>query len=177
MSSSNTPFKFFKNTWAIFAVLQDWILFILIIIVAFGMFAELVLRLLNLPLLALEDMVLYIVVWLYFFGVASVTRQKSHQKADIINVFFKNQKSRELVFCVVNIVSALLMFVLFKSSYDYLKWALMMGERSISLGISSAYSIMCLPIGFGLSVIYFFINAIENFRNFSDNYKIVEERQ
>lgn len=169
-----TYVKFLVN---LFESLQRYLLIIVLLSIAFGMLLEVSLRLANYPLFALEDMIVYILGWLYFFGTAVNTKRDSHIRADILgNVMEEYPRHRELIRCISNLVGAFLMILLCNESWQYLMWSVSLGEESISLGITTKYAILSMPIGFGLSSLYFIINAVSHLNHFlnwgkSDNIK------
>lgn len=158
---------FFKSLCHLWFRVQKYFLAILILFLAGGMFLEIALRLMNRSIFSLEDLLLYIVGWLYFLGTAVAIKDKYHQKADILNdVILKNPKSKELGRFISNIISSFLMILLFSSSLEYLKWGVLVGERSMSLGISTKYAVFSMPVGFGLSSLYLLFDAIGHLTRF-----------
>lgn len=156
----------FSKIVRILAHLQRSFLIVVAMMVALGMFGEVVLRLANLPLFTLEDTILYSVGWLYFIGVASATANRSHIKADILPIFIKNPRKLELLRGLVTLISVGIMILLCITSFKYIMWVIATGEKSVSLGISTAYAAGSMVVGFTLASLYFLIEAFEHIGNY-----------
>ena len=143
---------------------QRTILAVLNVVIAMAMCLEVILRFANVPLLSLEDFVMYVVVWLYFIGVSYGAYRGTHYRGEMVTLFIRNAKILELLRGLFGFISTGLMIYLSYLAIKYIQWAIEIGERSSTLGISSAFAIAAFVVGFTLGAWYFLVEAIEHLR-------------
>ena len=87
----------------------------------FGIFARSVL---STPLLGLEELVLFSVIWLYMLGAGLASQERSHLTADFVHVVTDNERIRGAVRLVASVISMIMAVVFVVWSYDLLAWGL-----------------------------------------------------
>ncbi len=166
---------FLTGTGHVVVGAQRTILVIVNVVIALAMFFEVILRLANMSLLGLEDFVMYIVVWLYFIGVSYGAYRGTHYRGEMVTLFTRNAKVLELLRGLFGFISTGLMLTMVYFAIRYFLFAISVGERSATLGISSAFAIASLVLGFSLASWYFFVEAIKHLRDSRQSKAELEE--
>lgn len=87
------------------------------------------------PLLGLEEIILLAVMWLYMMGAVLASRERTHLRADFINVFVSNDKTRHRLHTVANLISTCMVVAFFIWSLDLLLWGLEKRQATTALQI------------------------------------------
>lgn len=87
----------------------------------FGIFARSVL---NTPLLGLEELVLFSVIWLYMLGAALASQERTHLTADFVHILTDNKQVHQSIRVAASIISMVMAIVFLIWSYDLLAWGL-----------------------------------------------------
>ena len=99
--------------------------------VAVGMVTGIVARsVFRQPLLGLEELILFTVMWLYMLGAALASREKSHLSADFLSEYMQVGKARRLVQMLAKLfaIVAVLAFVFW--SFDLVHWGFTMEQST-----------------------------------------------
>lgn len=133
--------------------------------IAILQFIQVVFRyLLNLPIILIDELVIYPTIWLYFLGCASAAREGTQISADIITTFMTNKKRIYAINTVADLVSGVLAAWLSYWAYDYFLYSLRVWKTSSYASIPFFYAEMALFVGFSLITIYTAINTVKSFR-------------
>ena len=101
------------------------------LIVSVGMVTGIVARsVFRQPLLGLEELILFTVMWLYMLGAALASREKSHLSADFLSEYMQVGKARRLVQMLAKLfaIVAVLAFVFW--SFDLVHWGFTMEQST-----------------------------------------------
>ena len=129
--------RFFKYT-----------LTILISTVAAMEFYQVVMRyILELPVMGLEELLVYPTLWLYFLGSVNASREDTQIKANVLDVFLKSDRSKLIVRVVADLLSVIVAGWLTYWAYDYFRYALRVWKESPTLYIPTFYAECALFIG------------------------------
>ena len=114
------------------------------------------------PLVFIEDIVLYIVVWFYMLGAVYGTYKRDHLKGGIIHLFLK-EKPRVLAgFNVGNtFISLGLCSLLGTWAWQTFIWDLQFSPETQVLLLPLAFARLSLFFGFSLMTIYFLVELID----------------
>ena len=89
--------RFFKYT-----------LTVLISTVAAMEFYQVVMRyILELPVMGLEELLVYPTLWLYFLGSVNASREDTQIKANVLDVFLKTDRSKLIVRVIADLLSVI----------------------------------------------------------------------
>lgn len=78
-----------------------------------------------------EEIVILLVVWLYFIGSANASREKSHIAADMMELFVKKESVRQRIKLFSQIVGFAVLVIMLYLSIDYLKFNAEYNTRTI----------------------------------------------
>ena len=83
-----------------------YLLTTLIGLVALGQFVQVITRyVLQVPLLGLEDVMLYPTMWLYILGSVNASRENTHIRANVLEIFIKTEAGHRILAIVGEVVS------------------------------------------------------------------------
>ena len=115
---------------------------------------------LKLPLMFVEELVMYGVFWLYMLGAAYAAYERTHIKGEVISVFFKQPGA----VCGFKIGAAFVSFglscLMSYWSLGTFLWDIKMGVTTIMLFLPVGYSHLSLFVGFSLMAVYFLTELI-----------------
>jgi TRAP-type C4-dicarboxylate transport system permease small subunit len=146
--------RFFKYT-----------LTILISTVAAMEFYQVVMRyILELPVMGLEELLVYPTLWLYFLGSVNASREDTQIKANVLDVFMKTDKAKLIVRVIADLLSVIVAGWLTYWAYDYFRYSLRVWKESPTLYIPTFYAECALFIGLVLMTFYAAWYLVKNSR-------------
>lgn len=113
------------------------------------------------PLMGVEELACLCGFWLYFTGAANGARERNHIKADLLNVFIKNERTLYMIKAVVSLVLIVLAGVFVQWTVNYFRWSLKSWERSPALSIPMVYAQVSLTVNAILMFFYFFVEFLD----------------
>ena len=115
--------RLFEKADAVINPVVRWLVIILSLLVAVGMVLGIVMRsALNAPMLGLEEIILFSVMWLYMMGAALASRDRSHLSADFVAVFVKRKALRDGLHLIASLISLIMVLAFVVWSFDLLAW-------------------------------------------------------
>ncbi len=104
---------------------------VLSLFVAFAMVAGVVSRsVLNTPVLGLEELILFAVIWLYMLGAALASQERSHLRADFVSTFVHNSKVRDTVHLLATVISLIMVIAFIVWSHNLFIWGFTMQQST-----------------------------------------------
>lgn len=132
-----------------------YILPLLISIVAAMEFYQVLMRyVFELPVMGLDELLVYPTLWLYLLGSVNAAREDTQIKANVLDVFLKTQKSRLIVRVVADIMSVTVSCWLTYWAWDYFKYAKRVWKESPTLYIPTFWAECALFVGLVLMTAY-----------------------
>ena len=113
------------------------------------------------PLMGVEELACLCGFWLYFTGAASGARERSHIKADLLNVFVKNERALYFIKALSSLALVVLAAIFFQWTAHYLSWSMKSWERSPALSVPMVYAQASLTINAFLMLFYFVIEGVD----------------
>lgn len=140
-------------------------LMILISTVAVMEFYQVVMRyILELPVMGLEELLVYPTLWLYFLGSVNASREDTQIKANVLDVFLKTEKAKTIVRVIADLLSVIVASWLTYWAWDYFRYALRVWKESPTLYIPTFYAECVMFIGLVLMTLYAVWYLIKNTR-------------
>ena len=116
------------------------------------------------PGMEVEEIATMVAFWLYFTGAIYGSYERSHIKAELANVIFKNPKS----YAIVRVTASLFVFVLAVImaywGYHFFIWGIEMQGRSMVLLLPMVYAQSSILFGAVFMSFYFFVELVDNVR-------------
>ncbi len=148
------------SSWT--AALQRGFLFFLMSLLSLAMLAEIVTRyLFGTSLFGLEQFIGYAAVWLYFIGASYGSYERTHIKAEFINVIVKSQRRRDAIRAFSAAVSTIMSLIFTKWSWDFCAESILTKETTPTHGVPMIYFQAALLVGAVLMTIYFFWEMVD----------------
>jgi len=136
----------------------------LISIVAAMEFYQVIMRyVFEIPVMGLEEVLVYPILWLYFLGSVNASREDTQIKANVLDVFLKTDRSKLIVRVVADLMSLVTSLWLTYWAWDYFRYARRVWKESPTLYIPTFYAECAFFIGLvlmtGYTAWYLFKNA------------------
>ncbi len=162
MSPANSALK---RLYDGFANLQKVFLFVVMSLLAVAMMGQILTRyLFGHALFGLESFIGYSEVWVYFIGASYGSYERSHIKAEFVEVIVTSPRGRNLIRAFAGVVSVVMSIIFASWSYEYCAESLIKGETTPTLGVPMILFQAPLLIGAILMIFYFAVEALEYIR-------------
>jgi len=149
---------------------QRFFLFYLFWLLMLAMLLELLIRFfLKQSIFGLSDFIGFASVWLYAIGAALASYDRTHIKAEFVNVFAKSSRVRNLFRFVSAVISAGMSVIFTKWSWDLCVYSVAVGEVTQAYPVPKVIFQSSFFVGGILMVIYFLWEAVDCFVNFRKN--------
>jgi len=149
---------------------QRFFLFYLFLLLVVGMLLELLIRFfLKQSIFGLSDFIGFASVWLYAIGAALASYDRTHIKAEFINVFARSSRVRNLSRLVSALISAGMSVIFTKWSWDLCVYSVSIGEVTQAYPVPKVIFQSSFFVGGILMVIYFLWEAADCFVDFKKN--------
>ena len=158
--------KIFLFIWDGLVSLQRWFLIIAGCFITLLVFVQVMLRyVFKSPLFGIEELIVFIAMWLYFIGAALGAHDRTHIKADVIHVWVKSARGMAIIHTINSAVTVTLSAIMISWCYDYFIFALRKGGESPALRIPLIIPQSGVFVGAILMTLYFAVELVDNFRN------------
>lgn len=114
------------------------------------------------PLFGVEELILFIAVWLYFIGAAYGAYERSHIKAELILLGFTSTKSKAVIRSINGVITVFLAVTMVTWSYPYFIWGLTRGATSQALLLPMVLCQSAIFFGSIFMSIYFTAELLDN---------------
>ena len=132
-----------------------YLLTTLICIVALGQFVQVITRyVLQVPVMGLEETMLYPTLWLYILGSVNASRENTHIRANVLEIFIKTDRGHSILAIVGEVISLTVGLWLLSWAWDYTEYAWRTWRESPTLYIPTFYSDIALVAGLALMMVY-----------------------
>lgn len=127
----------------------------LICIVALGQFVQVITRyVLQVPVMGLEETMLYPTLWLYILGAVNASREDTHIRANVLEIAIKTSRGHTILAIVGEVISLAVGLWLFSWAWEFTTYAWRVWKESPTLYIPTFYSDVALVVGLGLMMLY-----------------------
>ena len=110
--------------------------------------------LLQVPVMGLEETMLYPTLWLYILGAVNASREDTHIRANVLEIFIKTERGHNILAMIGEIISLIVGLWLLSWAWDYTQYAWRVWRESPTLYIPTFYSDVALLVGLGLMMAY-----------------------
>ncbi|MDW3204781.1 MAG: TRAP transporter small permease subunit [Alphaproteobacteria bacterium] len=138
----------------------------LICIVALGQFVQVITRyVLEVPVMGLEETMMYPTVWLYILGAVNASRENSHIRANVLEIFLKTDRGHTILAIIGEVISLVVGLWLLTWAWQFTQYAWRVWRESPTLYIPTFYFDMALVIGLALMMVYTALHLIRHIRD------------
>lgn len=140
----------------------------LICIVALGQFVQVITRyILQIPVMGLEETIMYPTLWLYMLGAVNASRENTHIRANVLEIFLKTERQHTILAIIGEIVSFGIAVWLLLWTWEYTAYAWRVWRESPTLYIPTFYSDIALLVGMVLMIFYIVWHLVGHVRSLS----------
>ncbi len=144
-----------KKVWYGANTVQGFILFVLMMAVMILVFVQVVLRyVLRMPLMGIEELLLFPTIWLYMLGGAASSWERTHISCGILTLYIKRETSMAMFNIVKNVLSIVVCGWLMYWAHWYFTYSLRVMKESATLYIPLVFGESALFFGLLLMFIY-----------------------
>lgn len=156
--------------------LQRFFLFYLFMLLVVAMLVELLVRyFMKQSIFGLSDFIGFSSVWLYAIGASFASYERSHIKAEFINVFVKSNRIRHFARFFSACVSTVMSAIFTKWSWDLCVYSVSVGEVTQAYPVPKVIFQSSFFFGGILMVVYFLWEAVDCYGDFKENRPVVNE--
>jgi TRAP-type C4-dicarboxylate transport system permease small subunit len=135
----------------------------LICIVALGQFVQVITRyVLQVPVMGLEETMLYPTLWLYILGSVNASRENTHIRANVLEIFLKSPRQHTVLAIIGEIISLVVGLWLLTWAWDYTRYAWRVWRESPTLYIPTFYADIALTAGLALMMVYTLLHLVRH---------------
>ncbi len=150
--------KFFKYT-----------LTLLICLVALGQFVQVITRyVLEIPVLGLEEVMMYPTVWLYILGAVNASRENTHIRANVLEIFLKTPFQHAVLAIVGELLSIIVGLWLCWWAFDFTQYSWRVWKETPTLYIPTFIADVSLFLGLVLMVAYTIYHLVNHIKSLFD---------
>ena len=142
-----------------------YLLTALIVSVALGQFVQVITRyVFQIPVMGLEETMAYPTVWLYILGSVNASRENTHIRANVLEIFVKTERGHTILTIIGEIISLIVGLWLLSWAWDFTRYSWRVWRESPTLYIPTFYSDVALVVGMTLMMIYTAAHLVRHIR-------------
>ena len=167
MSSLNTKVCKCEFMWdgGLMDRFVKYLLTALIVSVALGQFVQVITRyVFQIPVMGLEETMAYPTVWLYILGSVNASRENTHIRANVLEIFVKTERGHTILTIIGEIISLIVGLWLLSWAWEYTRYSWRVWRESPTLYIPTFYSDVALVVGMTLMMIYTAAHLVRHIR-------------
>ncbi len=127
----------------------------LILIIALGQSVQVITRyVLQVPVMGLEETVLYPTLSLYILGAVNASREGTHIRANVLEIWLTTDRQHMVLAIIGEIISLIIGLWLLSWAWDFTRYAWRVWKESPTLYIPTFYADVALVLGLALMMIY-----------------------
>src|SRR5210317_2315882 len=138
----------------------------LIMVVALGQFVQVITRyVLQVPVMGLEETMAYPTVWLYILGSVNASRENTHIRANVLEIFIKTDRGHTILAIIGEIISLIVGLWLLSWAWNYTQYAWRVWRESPTLYIPTFYSDVALVFGIACMMLYTTVHLLNHVKS------------
>ncbi|MEH6444473.1 MAG: TRAP transporter small permease subunit [Oceanospirillaceae bacterium] len=137
----------------------------MICLVALGQFVQVITRyVLEIPVMGLEESLLYPTLWLYMLGAMNASRENTHIKANVLEIFLKTPRQHAILAVIAEFCSLVIAGWLTYWAWDFMRYSLRVGKESPTLYIPTIFVDAALLIGMAVMMLYTIMHLVKHLK-------------
>ena len=129
-------------------------------------------------LYGVEEIIVMVALWLYFMGSSYGSFEKSQITADLLQVYLKSERSKQVARLVTSVLTTGLGLLVNYWALQFFLWGLQMDARSPIYRLPMVIPQSAVFVGFTLMSLYNIVHLIDDFKSvFMDKTQRMDERQ
>jgi len=124
---------------------------LLIGLVAIAQFIQVITRyVLEIPVMGMDELMMYPILWLYMLGAVNASRENTHIRANVLDVFIKSPRKLAILAVISDVLSVVILLWLIYWAWDFTQYIFKVGKESPTLYLPTLYAdislIICLVL-------------------------------
>lgn len=145
--------------------LARYLLTTLLCVVAIGQFVQVITRyVLQVPVMGLEETMLYPTLWLYMLGAVNASRENTHIRANVLEIFLKTPRQHTVLAIVGEVLSLIIGLWLLYWAWDFTRYSWRVWKESPTLYIPTFFADVALFTGLALMMAYTAMHLVRHVR-------------
>ena len=145
--------------------LARYLLTTLLCVVAIGQFVQVITRyVLQVPVMGLEETMLYPTLWLYMLGAVNASRENTHIRANVLEIFLKTPRQHTVLAIVGEILSLIIGLWLLYWAWDFTRYSWRVWKESPTLYIPTFFADVAPFTGLALMMAYTAMHLVRHVR-------------
>lgn len=138
---------------------------VLISVVAIGQFVQVITRyVLEVPVMGLEEVMLYPTLWLYMLGAVNASREDTHIRANVLEIFLRTPRQHTILAIVGEVLSLAVGLWLTYWAWGFTSYSLRVWKESPTLYIPTFFSDIALLLGMVLMMLFTATHLLRHIR-------------
>ena len=140
-----------------------YLLTALICAVALGQFVQVITRyILQIPVMGLEEVMLFPAIWLYILGAVNASRENTHIRANVLEIFLTTERAHLILAIIGEVISLIVGCWLLYWAWDFTSYAWRIWKESPTLYIPTFFADCALVAGLALMMIFTFRHLLRH---------------
>ena len=149
--------------------IERFILMVVPILVMLLLVTSVVMRyIFKMDLFGIEELMAIVAMWMYMIGAAYASYENSHIRADILETFIQNPKTKALFKIIENIIVLIVLVPFVYWGLQYASWNIASGNKTAFWKLPMLLSQIPITIGLILMLIYTIIHLIKITRRYRE---------
>ncbi len=137
----------------------------MICFVALGQFVQVITRyVLEIPVMGLEESLLFPTMWLYMLGAVNASRENTHIRANVLEIFLSTEKAHTILAIIGEICSLVIGCWLTYWAWDFIKYSHRVWKESPTLYIPTFYLDVSLLLGLIAMMLYTLMHLFQHIK-------------
>ncbi|MDP5350025.1 MAG: TRAP transporter small permease subunit [Paracoccaceae bacterium] len=133
--------------------------------VALGQFVQVITRyVFQTPVMGLEETMLYPMFWLYMLGAVNASRENTHIRANVLEIFLGTERARLVLACIGEVLSLIIGLWLLTWVWDFTRYSVRVWRESPTLYIPVFYADIALLIAMVLMMAWSALHLARHLR-------------
>jgi TRAP-type C4-dicarboxylate transport system permease small subunit len=109
---------------------------------------------LEIPVMGLEESLLYPTLWLYMLGAVNASRENTHIRANVLEIFLSTERQHQVLAIIGEVISLAVGLWLTSWAWDFWKYSQRVWRESPTLYLPTFYVDAALFIGMVLMMVF-----------------------
>ncbi len=141
------------------------LLTVLICLVAVGQFVQVITRyVLEIPVMGLEESLLYPTLWLYMMGAVNASRENTHIRANVLEIFLTTERQHQALAVIGEVISLVVGIWLTTWAWDFTKYSIRVWREGPTLYLPTFYVDVALFAGMVLMMVFTAMHLLMHLR-------------
>lgn len=138
----------------------------LICTVAGGQFVQVITRyFFQVPVMGLEETMLYPTLWLYILGAVNASRENTHIRANVLEIFLSTEKAHKILAIIGEVLSLIVGLWLITWVWDFTRWSWRVWRESPTLYFPLFWGDVAFITGMVLMMVFSAYHLLRHLRD------------